>query len=104
MILLDRYKLYSERYWDEYAPSHEQHKKGQKPVTYQCSNLVALVSWSCLQLEVDILAEIDLAHSGIRDLIDLLPIPSELTGGEIYEALTRDGGWNSVGHNDVILF
>lgn len=102
--LLDKYKLYSHKYWEEYVPKHEQHKEGRKPVTYQYSTLVALVSWSCLQLEVDVLAELDLPDSGILDLIELLPTPGEPIGGEIYEKLARDGDWSTVGHSDIISF
>jgi len=104
MKLLDKYKLYSERYWEEHVPKHERHKKCQKPVTDQYSTLVALVSWSCLQLELDVLAELDLPNSGILHLVELLPMPGGLIGGEIYENIARDGDWSTVGHSDIILF
>jgi hypothetical protein len=103
MALLDKYKLYNDKYWKEHAPSHVQHKKDQKPVSHHDSNLIVLLSWSCLHLEFDVLAELDLANSGILSLIEWLLIPGELIGGEIYEKLARNGGWSIVRHSDIIL-
>lgn len=81
--LLDRYKLYNPTYWglsqDELEARHQQ---GQAKIKDKRHNLIVLASWTCLQLESDILAEMRLPSSGITTLEDVLPMPQNMQDNE----------------------
>ncbi|KAM0714710.1 hypothetical protein Q7P37_009759 [Cladosporium fusiforme] len=105
--LLDRYKLYNDNYWTAYGDVRRQHEKGQKLITDMRQNLIVLASWTCLQLESDILAELRLPSSGIQNIENLLLMPHNLPEEETYEShvgLTPNKERKGESYNDVIMF
>ncbi|GAB7360772.1 hypothetical protein MBLNU230_g0760t1 [Neophaeotheca triangularis] len=80
--LLERYKLYNEQYWSAYGDVRTQHQKGQRQIKDKRQNLIVLASWTCLQLESDILAELRLPSSGIQSIENLLLMPHQIPGEE----------------------
>ncbi|KAK5108816.1 hypothetical protein LTR62_007790 [Meristemomyces frigidus] len=74
MILLERFKLYT-NYWTENGDVRKQLAKGQARITDRQVNLIVLVSWSCLQLESDILADLPYPSSGIQSAENFLLMP-----------------------------
>ncbi|GAB7348360.1 hypothetical protein MBLNU459_g6801t1 [Dothideomycetes sp. NU459] len=50
------------------------------------TNLALLAYWSCLQLESDMLAELDYAHSGISSLEGEMPYPNIVQDEEFFES------------------
>jgi len=102
--LLDRYKLYNDEYWDTRGDVRRQHEKGQKLITDMRQNLIVLASWTCLQLESDILAELRLPSSGIQNIENLLLMPHNLAEEESYEGLAPQEGQKGESYNNVILF
>jgi len=102
--LLDRYKLYNDNYWTAYGDVRRQHEKGQKLITDMRQNLIVLASWTCLQLESDILAELRLPSSGIQNIENLLLMPHNLAEEESYEGLAPQEGQKGESYNNVILF
>ncbi|CUS09213.1 unnamed protein product [Tuber aestivum] len=53
-------------------------------------DMILRVFWSCLQLESDILAELDLPPSGISRLEDSMPLPSGITDSSSTEGTDED--------------
>ena len=102
--LLDRYKLYNDNYWTAYGDVRRQHEKGQKLITDMRQNLIVLASWTCLQLESDILAELRLPSSGIQNIENLLLMPHNLAEEETYEGLAPHEDRKGESYNNVILF
>ena len=102
--LLDRYKLYNDNYWTAYGDVRRQHEKGQKLITDMRQNLIVLASWTCLQLESDILAELRLPSSGIQNIENLLLMPHNLAEEETYEGLAPHEDKKGESYNNVILF
>ncbi|KAK5153445.1 hypothetical protein LTS14_007615 [Recurvomyces mirabilis] len=74
MTLLERYKLYT-NYWTAHGDIRKKLARGQARITSKNANLIVLVSWSCLQLESDILADIRLPSSGIQSIENSLLMP-----------------------------
>jgi hypothetical protein len=103
-MLLDRYKLYNENYWTTFRDVRIQHKKGEMLIADMRQNLIVLASWTCLQLESDILAEIRLPSSGIQNIENLLVMPHNLAEAETYEGLETHADRKSESYNTVILF
>lgn len=70
------------RYWiktqglDKRAPGEIVHQPNSRDGRRE--NLILLVSWSCLQLESDILAEMDYPHSGLSQYEDRLSYPGNV--------------------------
>jgi hypothetical protein len=102
--LLDRYKLYNDNYWTAYGDVRKQHEKGQKLITDMRQNLIVLASWTCLQLESDILAELRLPSSGIQNIENLLLMPHNLAEEETYEGLAPYEDRKGESYINVILF
>ncbi len=88
-MLLDRYKLYNDHYWDAHGDIHMVHQRGQKRIKDKRSNLIVVASWTCLQLESDILAEMRLPSSGIGGLEHMLLMPHDMpdNDGDNYDGL-----------------
>lgn len=74
-MLLDRYKLYNDKYWTTYGDVKRQHETGQQLIADERQNLIVLASWTAVQLESDILAELQLPSSGIQSIEHLLLLP-----------------------------
>ena len=77
-MLLDRYKLYNDHYWDTHGDPRQIQERGQARIKDKRSNLIVLAAWSCLQLESDILAEMRLPSSGVSSLERMLLSPHEM--------------------------
>jgi hypothetical protein len=105
LALLDRYKLYNNNYWTAYGDVRRKHEKNQKLIKDMRENLIVLASWTCLQLESDILAELRLPSSGIQNIEDLLLMPHNLAEEDSYEALASHEGGKGENHwGNVIMF
>jgi hypothetical protein len=89
--LLDRYKLYNDEHWTLRKDTGRDH---ERLISDLQQNLIVLASWTCLQLESDILAELRLPSSGIQNVEHLLLMPHNLTEEKTYEGLA----------NNVMLF
>ncbi|KAK3669141.1 hypothetical protein LTR78_010981 [Recurvomyces mirabilis] len=90
MTLLERYQLYTD-YWTAHGDIRKKLARGQARITSKNANLVVLVSWSCLQLESDILADIRLPSSGIQSIENslLMPHNSQEDGDGVHEQFPR---------------
>ncbi|KAI5364159.1 Putative zn(2)-C6 fungal-type DNA-binding domain-containing protein [Septoria linicola] len=91
LILLDRYKLYNDNYWDGHGGIRSQYMKSQARIKDTRQSLIVLASWTCLQLESDILAELRLPASGIQAIEHLLLMPHKVNEDETYTGLEPDG-------------
>ena len=102
--LLDRYKLYNDNYWTAYGDIRKQHEKGQARIKDKRHSLIVLASWTCLQLETDILAELRLPSSGIQNLENMLLMPHNMPDDEKenYEGLAHDGSQDS--YDNILMF
>lgn len=78
--LIDRNKLYNDNPWTGHSDPRHQLEETTNLVTGKPRNLIVLASWSCLQLECDILAQLRLPASGIWKLGDRLPMPQNFHG------------------------
>lgn len=87
--LLERYKLYNGAHFGEYD-EHGYEKSGQERIKDNRTGLIVLNAWSCLQLETDILAEMNLPSSGLPDLEYELIAPKKMTSDESYSGLEPD--------------
>lgn len=90
-ILLDRYKLYNDTYWGEYSGVRSSYLRAQSRIKDTRQSLIVLASWTCLQLESDILAELRLPDSGIQKMESLLLMPHKVNDDESYTGLETDG-------------
>lgn len=106
--LLDRYKLYNEFYWTGYGDVRTMHEKGQARIKDKRHNLIVLASWTCLQLESDILAELRLPSSGIQDIENLLLMPHNMSDDERenYDSVAKNGVNDSIqeSYGDILLY
>ncbi|KAM3420640.1 hypothetical protein BST61_g3896 [Cercospora zeina] len=75
LILLDRHKLYNDNYWEDFVGVRSEYIRSQARIKNTRQSLIVLASWTCLQLESDILAELRLPASGIRAIEHLLLMP-----------------------------
>lgn len=91
--LLDRYKLYNEFYWTGYGDVRAMHERGQARIKDKRHNLIVLASWTCLQLESDILAELRLPSSGIQSIEGVLLMPHNMSNDEQenYDSVVKNG-------------
>lgn len=78
--LIDRNELYDDNPWTGHNDPQQQLEESTNLVTGKLSSLILLASWSCLQLESEILAHLRLPESGIRKLGDRLPMPQNIHG------------------------
>ena len=104
MMLLDRYKLYNHNYWTAYGDIRKQHEQGQARIKDKRHNLIVLASWTCLQLESDILAELRLPSSGIQTIENMLLMPRGMGDNEMenYEGFEADSSRES--SDRILLF
>lgn len=106
--LLDRYKLYGESYWTEYGDVMAMHRQGQARIKDKRHNLIVLASWTTLQLESDILAELRLPSSGINSIESILLMPHNMSDDEQenYDSVQRNGAGAGIQENygDILLF
>ncbi|KAK3709023.1 hypothetical protein LTR37_011187 [Vermiconidia calcicola] len=104
-MLLDRYKLYNDNYWTAHGDIRKQHEKGQARIKDKRHNLIVFASWTCLQLESDILAEMRLPSSGIGNVENMLLMPHNMPDSETenYEGLEPDPGTQE-SYGKILLF
>lgn len=102
LILLDRYKLYNDNYWTAYGDVRRQLEKAQSRIKDTRQSLIVLASWTCLQLESDILAELRLPASGIQARENLLLMPHKVPEDESYAGLEPDGRQED--YDNILLF
>ena len=104
--LLDRYKLYNDRYWTAHGDIRKQHERGQARIKDKRHNLIVLASWTCLQLESDILAELRLPSSNIKSIENMLLMPHNMPDSETenYEGLGPDGTQENQSYGKIPLF
>ena len=108
LILLDQDKLYNENYWKTSGDIRRAHEKGQARIKNKRHRLIVLASWSCLQLESDILAEMRLPSSGIQTIENMLLMPYNMPDKkeESYEDIQlvqRDNN-DLESYNNILLF
>ena len=104
--LLDRYKLYNDHYWTAHSDICKQHEKGQARIKDKRHNLIVLASWTCLQLESDILAELRLPSSNIKSVENMLLMPHNMPESETenYEGLKPEGTQENQSYGKILLF
>ncbi|CAK4033147.1 hypothetical protein DOTSEDRAFT_72963 [Lecanosticta acicola] len=102
MILLDRYKLYNDQYWTAYGDVRRQLERAQARIKDTRQSLIVLASWTCLQLESDILAELRLPSSSIQNIENLLLMPHKTPDEESYSGLEADGRLED--YNNILIF
>lgn len=108
ITLLDRYKLYNEHYWSSYGDPKQRFETGQARIKDKRHSLIVLASWTCLQLESDILAELRLPSSGIQTIENMLLLPHNMPDEEkeSYEGLTalQQDIEDKDGYDTILLF
>lgn len=102
LILLDRYKLYNNHYWTAFGDVRRQHEQAQKRIKDTRQSLIVLASWTCLQLESDILAELKLPPSGIQDIENMLILPNRVDEDESYANLQPSGRQDDT--DNILMF
>ena len=107
-ILLDRYKLYNDNYWTAYGNVRKMHQRDQARIKDKRHNLIVLASWTCLQLESDILAELRLPSSGIQSIENMLLMPHNMSDDEQenYDSVRKqnDSGGGSENYDKILMF
>ena len=101
LSLLDRYKLYNDNYWSGYGDVGKKYEQGQRLIKDKRHNMIVLASWTCLQLESDILAELPLPSSRILDVEQMLLMPHNVPEDETYDGLDASGLDED---NDILVF
>ncbi|KAK4556162.1 hypothetical protein LTR86_006859 [Recurvomyces mirabilis] len=99
LSLLDRYKLYNDNYWNGTGDVSKKLEQGQKLIKDKRANMIVLASWTCLQLESDILAELPLPSSSIQSVEDMLLLPHKVPEDETYGGLdpeADDGDYDGI--------
>jgi hypothetical protein len=106
--LLDRYKLYNDNYWTSHGDIRKQHEAGRLRIKDKRHNLIVLASWTCLQLESDILAELRLPSSNIKSVENMLLMPHNMPENEQenYEGLeaSNEQSEESQAYNRMLLY
>ena len=105
LSLLDRYKLYNPSYWQSYfdeATVQKKFEQNRKKIKDKRANMIVLASWTVLQLESDILAELPLPSSGIQTVEQKLLYPHQVNQDEAYNEL--DASANRDEDNNILLF
>ena len=75
LMLVHQYRLCSYDYSTASSDIETIHQRGQARIKDWRDNLIVLTSWTCIQLESDMVAEIRLPSSGITEVEDSLPLP-----------------------------
>lgn len=108
MMLLDRYKLYNHNYWTSYGDTRKQYQTSQSRIRDKRHSLIVLASWTCLQLESDILAELRLPSSGIQTIENMLLMPHNMPEKEEdnYESLERGQleGNDTTSYDNILMY
>lgn len=102
MILLDRYKLYNDQYWSAYGDVRRRLERAQARIKDTRQSLIVTASWTCLQLESDILAELRLPSSSIQSIENLLLMPHKAPEEESYHGLEPDGRIDD--YDNILMF
>lgn len=102
LILLDRYKLYNDHYWESHGIDVTQFQKSQARIKDTRQSLIVMASWTCLQLESDILAELRLPASGIQAVEGMLLMPHKVNEDESYSGLETDGRYED--YDNMLLY
>lgn len=103
--LLNRYGLFNENYWNASGGDVQmRHQAGQARIKDKRHSLIVLASWTALQLESDILAELRLPSSGIQAIENMLLMPHDMSANEQenYENLHSDG--NPQNYDTILLY
>lgn len=95
-------KLYDDNAWTGHNDPRQQLEESTNLVTGKPRSLILLASWSCLQLESEILAHVRLPESGIWKLRDRLPMPQNTHGAEARDH-SRPANPREDGHLDELL-
>ncbi|KAM3413937.1 hypothetical protein BST61_g10608 [Cercospora zeina] len=101
-ILLDRYKLFNDNFWGDFDQARVQYMRAQARIKDTRQSLIVLASWSCLQLESDILAEMKFPASGIQEYEHQLLMPHKVNDDETYEGLDPDGPLED--HDNMLIY
>lgn len=101
-MLLDRYKLFGDEYWSAHGDVGKSLEKGQMLIKDKRLNLIVLASWTCLQLESDILAELRMPSSGMQDIENQLLLPHKVPEDETYSGLDTEATAND--YERILLF
>ncbi|KAK4551597.1 hypothetical protein LTR86_011068, partial [Recurvomyces mirabilis] len=96
LSLLNRYKLYNANYWNGTSNVSRKLEQEQKDTKDKRLNMIVLASWTCLQLESDILAELPIPSSAIHNVEDILLLPHKVPADETYNGLDLCAGGNDV--------
>ncbi|KAK4548940.1 hypothetical protein LTR36_008713 [Oleoguttula mirabilis] len=104
LMLLDRYKLYNNNWWTANGDIRKQFEKEQALIKDKRSNLIVLASWTCLQLESDILAELRLPSSGINAIEKMLLNPHKVPDEETYGVLDPGGRQDDDDDVKILIF
>lgn len=78
LLLIDQYNLCDDNV-NSHHNAEDRYRKTQGRIKNKRHNLIILASWACLQLESDVLADLNLPSSGIRNVQHLLPLPLDLS-------------------------
>lgn len=79
VLLIDQYNLHA----DNPSPQdgvEDRYHQTQARIKDKRHNLIVLASWTCMQLESDILADLHLPSSGMQSIQHLLPLPHDQSG------------------------
>lgn len=87
--LIDRHKLYNDYPWTVDGDLRQQFEESLNLVTGKMQHFVVLASWSCLQLEGEVLAQLRLPSSGMRTIEGRLPLP-QIFPREDHESLSHE--------------
>lgn len=75
LTLLRRHDLYDNDYWSGLQDVSAQHETSQRSIQDTRQNLIVMASWSCLQLESELLGDLELSASGIQQIENILCFP-----------------------------
>ena len=90
--LLRRYNLTDLSNFTAHPSAEDVLKKRQSRVQEPIHNLILLATWTSIQLESDILAELPLPSSGIQAYEDVIPWPLQMPGIKAYKRLLPELG------------
>jgi hypothetical protein len=97
-VLLDRYKLYNDDYWEAFGDVKRRLEIEQKTIKDKRQGMIVLAAWTCLQLESDILAELRLPPSGIQSIENMLLMPPTVNED------TEEKNYSELNNNGVMLY
>lgn len=103
-VLLRQYGLLTPRCTDMQIVDSKLSKEMQSRVKGPVHNLILLCTWTTIQLESDILAELPLVPSGIQAHEDLIPWPTSIPGATAYDAVLGRGPEHPHNVDDILLY